>query len=87
MDNIWLAYQLNRPDESDGIILAFRRKDCPSESIKVKLHGIFSDRNYLLVNEDTQENVTLSGEELKNGYTLMLKDSPGSLLIRYKRVP
>jgi alpha-galactosidase len=85
-DNIWLAYQLNRPPEGDGIIIAFRRKDCPEESITVKLHGIVPDENYLLINEDTRENVTLSGEVLKNGYTLKLTDSPGSLLIRYKRV-
>jgi uncharacterized protein YxjI len=51
------------------------------------MHGIDSGYNYLLVNEDTQENLTLKGEVLKNGYTLKLTDRPGSLLIRYKRVP
>ena len=27
-DDIWLAYQMNRPSAGDGIIVAFRRKDC-----------------------------------------------------------
>jgi hypothetical protein len=26
-DNFWLAYQLNRPEQKDGIVLAFRRKE------------------------------------------------------------
>ena len=36
-DNVWLAYQLNRPEQKDGIVLAFRREDCENESILVKL--------------------------------------------------
>ena len=86
-DNIWLAYQMNRPLTSDGIILAFRRKDCANDSIRVRLHGIDSNGKYLLLNEDTQSNETLSGEVLRNGYTLKLADKPGSALIFYKKVP
>jgi alpha-galactosidase len=85
-DDIWLAYQLNRPDKADGIIVAFRRKDCPQESIIVNLNGLNANEKYLLFNEDTQVSETLSGEVLKNGYTLKLTDKPGSVLIRYKKV-
>jgi alpha-galactosidase len=85
-DNIWLAYQMNRPSAGDGIIVAFRRKDCPMESIIVNLRGVDSDEKYLLFNEDTQVNETLSGEVLKNGYTLKSTGKPGSVLIRYKKV-
>ena len=86
LDNIWLAYQMNRPSFGDGIIVAFRRNDCPLESIIVNLHGVDSNEKYLLFNEDTQVSETLSGEVLKSGYTLKLADKPGSVLIRYKKV-
>ena len=85
-DDIWLAYQLNRPDKADGIIVAFRRKDCTLESIIVNLHGLDPNEKYLLFNEDTQVSETLSGEALKHGYTLKISDKPGSVLIRYKKV-
>ena len=85
-NNIWLAYQMNRPSFGDGIIVAFRRNDCPLESIIVNLHGVDSNEKYLLFNEDTQVSETLSGEVLKSGYTLKLADKPGSVLIRYKKV-
>jgi alpha-galactosidase len=82
-DDVWLAYQLNRPDKGDGIIMAFRRKDCNEMSLPVKLHGLNAKLKYELIDEDSQTKTILSGEELIKGYTLTLKDNPGSLLIRY----
>jgi alpha-galactosidase len=86
-DNIWLAYQMNRPSSGDGIIIAFRRKDCIQESIIVKLRGVDPKATYQLFNEDTRANETLTGQELKNGYSVNLADRPGSVLIFYKKVP
>jgi alpha-galactosidase len=85
-DNVWLSYQLNRPAQGDGIIIAFRRKDCESESIVVKLRGIDPDISYMLTDEDSQVIQTISGNELKKGFTLVTKEKPGSILIRYKKV-
>lgn len=86
MDNVWLAYQLSRPLQNDGIILAFRRKDCKDDSIIVKMHRIDSDRKYELLNEDTSLTETIPGEELKKGYRIKLTDQPGSVLIFYKKI-
>jgi len=84
-DNVWLAYQLNRPNKSDGIIMAFRRKNCMEESITVKLRGIDSKMSYDLIEEDTQTKTRVTGEQLISGYSLTLKNNPGSLLISYKK--
>ena len=84
-DNVWLAYQQNRPDNGDGIIMAFRRKNCVNESITVKLRGIDPKLSYELTDEDTRLKTEVSGEQLINGYKLILKDTPGSLLIWYKK--
>ena len=86
-DDVWLAYQLNRPSCGDGIIVAFRRKDNNNESMTVRLRGIKADNMYILFNEDTRTDTTISGGDLRNGYPLNLKERPGSVLIRYKVKP
>jgi len=84
-DSVWLAYQLNRPDKSDGIIMAFRRKYCNTETITVKLRGVGPTARYELFDEDSAVRFTKTGEELLKGFTLSLKNKPGSLLISYKK--
>ncbi len=84
-DDKWLAYQLNRRGHEDGIIMAFRRENCNEESMEVKLRGIEAAEEYLLTDEDSQIKITVSGEELIKGFTLTLKDKPGSLLIWYHK--
>jgi len=84
-DNVWLAYQLNRPDKGDGIIMAFRRKSCNEESLLVKLRGVDPKVIYELMDEDTQINLTKTGEELIKGFKLTLNQKPGSLLIWYRK--
>jgi alpha-galactosidase len=85
-DSVWLAYQLNRPDQNDGIIIAFRRNECSTESITVKLHGLENDSAYELTDDDSGKKEIRKGAELNNGITLLLIEKPGSLLIKYKKV-
>jgi len=85
-DNVWLAYQLNRPEQKDGIIMAFRRKNCPEGSIQVKLRGIDGSANYELFNEDNGVRVRKTGRELMEGLELVLPKNPCSLLVVYHTV-
>jgi alpha-galactosidase len=84
-DDVWLDYQLIRPDKGDGIIVAFRRKDCPYESILVKLRGLNKTSDYELFDEDSDKKVIQKGEELINGLKLSLTEKPKSLLININR--
>ncbi len=84
-DSVWLAYQLNRPDKGDGIIIAFRRKDCMAESAEVKLRGLDPASNYELVN-DGSDRMVKTGSELMQKFLLTLPDKPGSLLIKYRKL-
>jgi alpha-galactosidase len=84
-NNVWLAYQLNRPEQNDGIILVFRREESTDTFIRVKLRGIDVKENYELIDEDSQTKMTVSGEELLKGYKLTLDEKPSSLLIRYRK--
>jgi alpha-galactosidase len=84
-DNSWLAYQLNRPDKDDGIVLAFRRKDCTDESINIKLMGLGPKTIYTLDFEDYGLQMEKSGSELMNGLDISIPLKPASLLIRYHK--
>jgi alpha-galactosidase len=85
-DDVWLAYQMNRPDKQDGIVMAFRRPASKDSSVKVSLKGLLSTATYELVNQDTQEKVTHLGSDLQKGLTLSLKDPQTSLLLLYRKV-
>ncbi|MCE1199632.1 MAG: alpha-galactosidase [Marinilabiliales bacterium] len=83
-DNKWLAYQMNRPGEGDGIVVAFRRKDCGEESITVQLQGLHPKSMYSITFQDYNITLLQRAETLQDGLQLSIPQKPGSLLIRYK---
>jgi hypothetical protein len=85
-NNSWLAYQLNRPEQKDGIVLAFRRDRYTDDSMTIKLKGLIADAHYELFYEDNGARVIKSGKELKDGIEIKIFDKPGSLLISYKMI-
>ncbi|HSO85080.1 MAG TPA: glycoside hydrolase family 36 protein [Draconibacterium sp.] len=84
-DSVWLAYQLNRPEQNDGIIIAFRRGECPVESITVKIGGLDKNADYELVDDDSGKKTIQKGAELAKGFTLSIPEKPGSLMFWYKK--
>lgn len=84
-DSIWLAYQQNRPDHGDGIILAFRRPECPADTLTIKPRGLEAGATYSVLFEDTGVKVTKTGAELMSGLSLETREKPGSVLISYTR--
>jgi alpha-galactosidase len=83
LDTAWLAYQLNRVDKKDGIVLAFRRKDCNEASIRISLHGLDPKAKYELVYEDYAIRILKSGQELMEGFEISIPQVSGSLLLKY----
>jgi alpha-galactosidase len=84
-DNVWLVYQLNRPEKQDGIVMAFRRDKALNETITVKLHGLEKDSEYELFYEDYGIKRIKKGSELMNSLCITISDRPSSLLISYKK--
>ncbi len=84
-DRSWLSYQLNRPDEHDGIILAFRRKDCENESIRIKPRGLESNTIYELFYEDYKIRINKTGQEIMEGIDLAIPQPQQSLLVSYRK--
>ncbi|MFZ4262029.1 alpha-galactosidase [Sphingobacterium sp. HJSM2_6] len=86
IDQIWLGYQLNKPSDDSGFIVAFRRDKAADKSIQVKLSGIKPNKQYKIKNYDTQEEQVKSGQELIDGYTLTLEQPRSSILLKYAAV-
>lgn len=84
VDNSWLAYQLNRPEKGDGIILAFRREGSFRETLKINLKGMEKNAIYELFYEDYKMKIDKTGDELMGGLELYIPARPSSLLISYR---
>ncbi|WP_337757751.1 glycoside hydrolase family 36 protein, partial [Alistipes sp.] len=80
-----LAYQMHRPSDDSGIVVAFRRQNAPDAEYTVRLGGLTPDASYTLVDCDTQAETVRSGRELTEGLTLRLDNPKSSLLIKYRK--
>ncbi len=82
----WAAYQFHRSDLNAGLVLVFRRGDCPSPTISVALRGIDPASAYVVESIDESRHAqreTLSGKQLGDARELRLDKKQTSLLIRY----
>jgi alpha-galactosidase len=84
-DEAWAAFEWNRPEERDGIVLAFRRHQAPQSSIVVVLRGLEPEADYEITFEDYGITLFKSGRELAGGLNIKIPEAPGSLLIKYRR--
>ena len=85
-DNVWLAYQMNRPSQKDGIIVAFRRGGAYAESIVVKLSGVEETATYELFFEDYGLHIQKTGHDMMEGIELTIPQKPASLLVSYHKL-
>jgi alpha-galactosidase len=85
-DEAWMGFQWDRPEERDGIVLAFRRQLSTTASITVNLQGLEPSGDYEVAFEDYGITVMKSGRELAAGLLLKIPEAPGSLLVKYRRM-
>ena len=83
--DVWLSYQMNKPSDGSGIIVAFRREESATASIKVQLMGLDVASDYVLKRYGSDEEEILSGKELSEGYTISLDKPRSSTLIKYEK--
>ncbi|HQK93195.1 MAG TPA: NPCBM/NEW2 domain-containing protein, partial [Armatimonadota bacterium] len=71
----WMAWQMHRPDLNAGIVLAFRRAECPYPIIALSLRALDPETRYTVAScgEDGQETTqTLTGAELSSDMEIRL---------------
>ena len=82
--DVWLAYQMHRPSDGTGIVVAFRREESAVDNCPVRLQGLSPEKSYELTDSDTGVSVIKTGRELSEGFRLFLDSPKSSLLIKYK---
>lgn len=87
-NDVWMAWQFNRPEAGQGLVQAFRRADCVYESARFKLHGLVDEARYEVRDLDQPDSTTvLTGRELaETGLLVTLKRPSSAALITYKRL-
>jgi alpha-galactosidase len=85
-DEAWAVFQWDRPEERDGIVVAFRRPQALDATIPIKLHELNPDADYEVNFEDYGITLFKTGRELAAGTSIKIAEAPGSLLIKYRRV-
>ena len=83
---LWMGYELNRPETGKGLVVVLRRPDSPFESARFPLRGLDEGASYRITNLDAKTQVTCPGHELlKAGLEVAIKARPGSALLRFER--
>jgi alpha-galactosidase len=83
----WCVLQYHRPEERDGMVIAFRRHDSPYASFSCDLHEIDPEASFRVTYYEGYEpvsSVVKKGSQLQH-LVLEIGDKPGSLLVEYKQ--
>ncbi len=82
----WAAWQYNRPDKGDGILIALRRWDSPFVTADLFLQGLDMDGSYCFTDADNGEQFILTGAQLKEGLKFSIYERRASRLLEYRRL-
>lgn len=85
----WCVTQYHRPEEGDGIIVAFRRHASPYASFICTAHDIDVAARYRVKHFTDYTGTrakTMTGEELIH-LRIDINDCPGSMIAEYQKVP
>ncbi|MBZ5563538.1 MAG: alpha-galactosidase [Acidobacteriia bacterium] len=87
-NDAWMAYQLDLPEEGEGLVVVLKRPESPYTQAAFRLHALRTDVTYKVTNPDTGEDRTLAGGELlEKGLEARLLNRPDSALYLYRRKP
>jgi alpha-galactosidase len=85
-EDAWMAYQLDRPEEDEGLVVALKRTASPYAKAVFALKALRKDALYEITNLDTNQKTTVPGSQLtSHGLEVLLCKEPDSALIHYQR--
>ncbi len=82
----WTAFAYDDSEIGESVVLAFRMEQCKHDTITAKLPFGQDGCTYNVENADTGETFTLTGEELRKGFDIVLDKPKSSAMFRLKRV-
>jgi alpha-galactosidase len=85
-NNAWMVWQYDRPEQGEGVLLAFRRAEAEGDSFAAKLQGLDENASYEVKNLDDGTVVKLTGKELAAGrLSIKIGGKPGSAVLVYRK--
>ena len=87
-EDVWMAWQFDRPEKGDGIVQAFRRHASPYEVCRFQLRGLEPTARYQVLNLDSPgSSQEFSGADLlKTGLVVTIAERPGTALFTYRKI-
>ena len=83
----WMAWQLDYPEKSGGLVQAFRRADCPFVSAQFQLEELDPEARYQVKDYDAEAGIEKTGRELmEKGLIVTIPEKPGAALITYEKI-
>jgi alpha-galactosidase len=83
--DVWIAWQFDRPDLGEGIVQAFRREKSIQESTQLNLQGLNPATCYFVKSIDANDSVEMTGSELmEKGLDICIENCPGAVVFIYK---
>ena len=87
-EDVWMAWQFNRPAEGKGMVQAFRRAAAEQPAALLKLRGLDADAEYQLTQLERDNTCQTSGRDLMDkGLNVSIPTKPGAAVIVYELVP
>ena len=81
----WIASQYHRPDLAEGMVLAFRRPQCPFPEVEISLHALEPEAVYQVTCDTRGEEFETTGRALAEEFSLTLPHPRMSELLVYRR--
>ncbi len=82
----WTAWEFYDTERGEGHLQFFRTHGTPDESLTVKLKGLDPTAMYALKDTDGRVDMTATGAELMESFTVTLPEAPGSAVILIKKI-
>ncbi len=84
-NDAWMAYQLDLPEEGEGLVVVLKRPESQFTQAAFRLQALRRDVSYKITNLDTGEVRSLAGGELMaGGLEARLLNRPDSVLFLYR---
>jgi alpha-galactosidase len=85
-NDVWLAWQYDRPEAGEGAVQAFRRPESVDERMQLRLFGLNANAGYEVENLDGGTQTRTGRELMTEGLGVTLSEKPAAAVIVYRRI-
>ena len=86
-DDVWVAWQFDRPERGQGMVQTFRRAQCNEDTVVIRLRSLDPRARYRFTNLDTDRTWTLPGREaMAQGLRVEASAQPAAVVVAYERI-